>query len=173
MIKLSCNNDLLFINLINFLEEKNVFIANQHKYFIKVDVIEKKEGIYLLINKQIKLFKLPLNINNFFSYFFTIIKNENFSFFGLKYFPYQNLITKDKKKSFLTNIQNLIFFYLSIYDNGFDKENLYKIIWKKDKNISINKLDTHLTNLKNHLKNDLNFSINFHSNNKNIKLIIN
>ena len=32
---------------------------------------------------------------------------------------------------------------------GIEKVDLYKIIWPKDKEIILNKLDTHLTNLKN------------------------
>ena len=44
---------------------------------------------------------------------------------------------------------------------GMSKLNLYKNIWPKDKEIFMNKLDTHLTNLKNYLASDLNFSLNF------------
>ena len=52
------------------------------------------------------------------------------------------------------------------------KESLYKKIWKRDKSIFINKLDTHLTNLKKKLKQELDIKINFQSQNKNLKLII-
>ena len=44
---------------------------------------------------------------------------------------------------------------------GISKLNLYKNIWPADKEIFMNKLDTHLTNLKNYLASDLNFSLNF------------
>ena len=54
-----------------------------------------------------------------------------------------------------------------------DKNFLYQSIWKRDKTISINKLDTHLTNLKNKLKLDLDLKINFQSQNKMLRLLIN
>ena len=57
-------------------------------------------------------------------------------------------------------------------DVGVNKESLYKKIWKRDKSIFINKLDTHLTNLKKKLKQELDIQINFQSQNKNLKLII-
>ena len=57
--------------------------------------------------------------------------------------------------------------------DGIDKEILYKSIWKKDKLIYINKLDTHLTNLKKKLKQDLEINVNFQSQKKNLRLLIN
>ena len=57
--------------------------------------------------------------------------------------------------------------------DGIDKEILYKSIWKKDKSIYINKLDTHLTNLKKKLKQDLEINVNFQSQKKNLRLLIN
>ena len=56
---------------------------------------------------------------------------------------------------------------------GIDKEVLYKAIWKKDKSIYINKLDTHLTNLKKKLKLELDIKVNFQSHKKNLRLLIN
>ena len=47
------------------------------------------------------------------------------------------------------------------------------LIWKKDKDISINKLDTHLTNLKKSLFNDIGYDLNFSSKSGIIKLAIN
>ena len=55
--------------------------------------------------------------------------------------------------------------------DGIDKEILYKSIWKKDKSIYINKLDTHLTNLKK-LKQDLKLMSTF-NHKKNLRLLIN
>ena len=44
------------------------------------------------------------------------------------------------------------------------KEDLYQSIWPLDKEIQINKLDTHLTNLKNLLKNSFNYDLKFKTN---------
>ena len=48
-------------------------------------------------------------------------------------------------------------------DQGLDKIKLYKDIWPLDKDLQLNKLDTHLTNLKNHLKEKLNLNLLFFS----------
>ena len=64
-------------------------------------------------------------------------------------------------------ISNLI-----ISDGGLDKDHLYNLIWKRDKSIYINKLDTHLTNLKKKLYQELDLKINFQSHNKKLQLLI-
>jgi len=58
-------------------------------------------------------------------------------------------------------------------DKGIEKPTLYKKIWPNDKSYHINKLDTHLTNLKNELKESLNFDLIFSSSGGNLKLRIN
>ena len=57
-------------------------------------------------------------------------------------------------------------------DEGVNKLSLYGKIWPNDKNIQINKLDTHITNLKNKLNNDLGFDLNLVSISGNLRLII-
>jgi len=64
-------------------------------------------------------------------------------------------------------------FNLIVNRDGVNKEHLYKFIWPDDKEISINKLDTHLTNLKNLIFDELKFKINFKSLDKTLKLIVN
>ena len=45
-------------------------------------------------------------------------------------------------------------------ENGISRKELYFHIWPNDKDIQINKLDTHLTNLKNYLLENLNLKLN-------------
>ena len=61
---------------------------------------------------------------------------------------------------------------LMINKEGIDKDNLYKLVWKRDKSIYINKLETHLTNLKKKLNQELNLKIYFQSQNKILRLLI-
>ena len=49
---------------------------------------------------------------------------------------------------------------------------LYKILWPSDKNIQLNKLDTHLTNLKNLFEKEFNYNLNYFSKQSIIKLLI-
>ena len=68
----------------------------------------------------------------------------------------------EKKSLILGNIHNLIFSALLLnLTSGVNKSQLYEIIWPNDKNFQINKLDTHLTNLKNLIKEKLGYQINF------------
>ena len=80
----------------------------------------------------------------------------------------------NKKTTLLSEIQNNIMIYLLLnLDNGIEKIELMKNIWPKDKDIFLNKLDTHLTNLKNQIYNDLNSEIKFSSKSGILKLSIN
>ena len=63
-------------------------------------------------------------------------------------------------------------FLLNI-DVGIDKKQLYKELWPGDKDIYINKLDTHLTNLKNKINSDLSYDLKFTSSKGRIYLISN
>ena len=60
-------------------------------------------------------------------------------------------------------LQNIILNTILLCKEGVDKDHLYKKIWKRDKSIQINKLDTHLTNLKNQLAKEIGFELNFSS----------
>jgi DNA-binding winged helix-turn-helix (wHTH) protein len=61
---------------------------------------------------------------------------------------------------------------LFLFDQGISKNDLYKKIWPNDKEVSINKIDTHLTNIKNILNKTINFSLKISSKNGLLKLII-
>ena len=50
---------------------------------------------------------------------------------------------------------------------------IYKKIWPNDKDLFINKLDGHLSNLKNEIQTNLDFNFDYASKKKLIKLIIN
>jgi len=58
-------------------------------------------------------------------------------------------------------------------EHGMPKNSLYKKLWPNDKEISINKLDTHLTNLKNDFETKFGQNLNLVSSKGNIRLIIN
>ena len=116
---------------------------------------------------------MPIDINFFFGQVLKIISDIKISKDEYDYFPYQRVLLKNSRRSLLSDIQNIIFSNLIISKKGINKDKLYSLIWKKDKDISINKLDTHLTNLKNQLKKDLGINAIFQSQDKNLKLMIN
>ncbi len=173
MIKLECNNNLILDTITNYLEYKKYLLSSQNEKFqTLIEIQEKEKNIILNVNGSKKKFITPIDINILAAEISKKIMDINIQILDYKYFPYQRLITKIKKKSLLSDIQNMIMSKLVTYKEGIDKEGLYQSIWKRDKQISINKLDTHLTNLKNQLKSDLELYVNFQSQNKILRLLI-
>ena len=174
MIKITCNDELFYSTIINLLVRKN-FVSgkNVDKYFAIINVEVKNNNIYLECEDKQENLSLPIDVNLFLGQILRIISDIKISRDEYDYFPYQRLLLRDSKKSLLSDIQNIIFSNLVISKSGINKDNLYSLIWKKDKDISMNKLDTHLTNLKNQLKNDLGITANFQSQDKTLRLLIN
>lgn len=174
MIKITCNDELFYTTIINLLAQKNlVSKTNIDKFFVIINIVIKNKNIYLECEDRHENLSLPIDVNLFLGQILRIISDIKISKDEYVYFPYQRVLIRDSKKSLLSDIQNIIFSNLIISKSGINKDNLYVLIWKKDKDISMNKLDTHLTNLKNQLKNDLGITANFQSQDKTLRLLIN
>ena len=174
MIKITCNDGLFYSTIINLLVRKNfVSEKNVDKFFATINIVVKNNNIYLECEDKQENLSLPIEVNLFLGQILRIISDIKISKDEYDYFPYQRVLIRDSKKSLLSDIQNIIFSNLVISKSGINKDNLYSLIWKKDKDISMNKLDTHLTNLKNQLKHDLGITANFQSQDKTLRLLIN
>ena len=173
MIKLNCNNYLVKQTLTNFLEKKNFFLASDNdRYFTTINLHETEKSINLIIGDIKKEILIPVDLNHLSSEILKSIADINIPFSSYYYFPYQRLVENKKTRSLLSDIQNIILNNILLYSDGVDKDLLYQRIWKRDKSIQINKLDTHLTNLKNKLNDELNLNINFQSNDKKLRLLV-
>ena len=174
MINLKSNSEFLLQSFTELLEQKNL-IQNQLQgsiwHTIQIDDLNDK--LCLVINDYKKKYTKPLPFNTIFSDLSKEIMKISFDIDKLIYAPYLREIIFDETKIYLSDIQNKILFNLIVNRDGVNKEQLYKFIWPDDKEISINKLDTHLTNLKNLIFDELKFKINFKSLDKTLKLIIN
>ena len=175
MIKLECKNKFLNRYLSNLLIQKKLISSKDSEdYFSSIYIIEHSRFIDLNINKVSKKIMLPIDINQFHNKILEGISEIEIKLGKFLYFPYQRIIKNNiNKKIYLSDVQNIILSNLILYKKGIDKFDLYNLIWSNDKNISINKLDTHLTNLKIHLNSSLSADFNFQSNNKILNLIIN
>lgn len=174
MIKLICDNQLLYETLVAFLSQKNSILLSSNKNYQTVLEIKNYEKyIKIEINGLKTEISKPIDINFLNSQILKKIININFPLGKHNYFPYQRVISRQNDKLYLSDIQNLIISNLIIKQEGIDKDNLYNLIWKRDKSIHINKLDTHLTNLKKKLDQELNLKIYFQSQNKILRLLIN
>lgn len=174
MIKLQCNNHLIYKTFNNLLDQKKIVHRNIETENTSILQIEESNDKVSLFFKQFKKNYLkPISLNTLMNDLIKEISGINYDLGNKSYFPYLREIRSNQKKIFLSDIQNIILFNLIDYPQGINKDRLYSLIWTKDKNISINKLDTHLTNLKKFLLEELDFKINFSSFEKNLKLIIN
>ncbi len=173
MIKLVCDNPLIFKTISNYLLHKNFLLSsNNEKHRITLKIHENKKFIMMDIDGDQMELSLPVDINSLASQALKKLIDLNFSIESYKFYPFQRIISNESKKSFLSDIQNKIMTSLLTSIDGIDKDVLYQSIWKKDKLIFINKLDTHLTNLKKKLKHDLDIKVNFQSHKKNLRLLI-
>lgn len=174
MIKIKCNEFFINSKINNLLAQKNLINdINLDEFYAIIKVEVKDNKLHLDCSGKKEHLSLPIDVNFFFSQILRIIADIKISKAEYDYFPYQRLLLRNSKKSLLSDIQNTIFSNLIISKYGINKDKLYGLIWKKDKDISINKLDTHLTNLKNQLKQDLGITAIFQSQDKILRLLIN
>ena len=78
---------------------------------------------------------------------------------------------ENTKQIKLSDNNNIILSNLFENNEGISKETLYSYLWPTNKDYSINKLDTHLTNLKNFLKQNCSLDFQFKSQKGLLKLI--
>ena len=175
MIILQSNDSFLDQSIYSLLKQKNlVLIEGQSEYKFIINIKNYNNKLNVIINNNSYDFKLPLNLNRLMNKIIEELQKYKIDFKNISYFPYQRVIENDQKQKLnLSDIQNSIFLFLFNKENGVDKDSLYRKIWHHDADISMNKLDTHLTNLKNQSQKKLNLNISFQSYNKSLRLIIN
>jgi len=176
MIKISSNDkftDIVFKNLFHQKNLQNLAVKDQI-YFYTLDILKTDTSIEFFINQKRKIqYKIPVNFSLIFLKIMEELSSNFIDILNMNYYPLKNYIYYNSHYSQLSEIQNLILLHLSLnLKNGIYKEELSQIIWPKDKDISINKLDTHLTNLKNQIAKDLNFNLKFSSKSSLLKLVI-
>ena len=176
MILLVSDQSFLHEQLYHLLKQKEVEVTQDpnKNYFVKILFSQHNQNLILDINKVQKVFKTPLSFksltNDLFEELFLIqIDVKNFT-----YFPYKQALKFQNKIIQLKQIHYQIINSLILNIHyGLEKNELYKKIWPNDKNLSINKLDTHLTNLKSLINNELRCEVDFQTKNRVLKLIIN
>ena len=173
ILQIKCKDTLIHRTFFDLLSQKNFFITKNENINIPAILIEdNNEKLLIKINEIQKTYIKPLDLNSIFTNLTKEISKISYTISNFLYFPFQRKIGNEKLKIYLSDIQNKILTNLLINQNGINKDDLYQFIWSNDKTISVNKLETHLTNLKNLLINELNFKISFKSEDKKLKLII-
>ena len=163
MIKISSNNPLAERKLISLINQKGiqVCINEGQPYFSHLHFsIDHHSLTILLASKEMIEFKLPIDINFMFNQLMSILNDIEVKNVEFIYFPFRQLLIFNHKETSLRNTHNIILRYLLLAgEKGINRKDLYCNIWPKDKEIQFNKLDTHLTNLKNFLIENLGLEI--------------
>lgn len=139
----------------------------QSIFLCKFEFVENELKLFFM-NHKTQTLSLPLSLSSLLSFFENINNSISFELSSLKFFPYKSEICNSEKKLILTDIHKNILCLLITNKEGVDKVDLYKRIWPSDKQIIINKLDTHLTNIKNIMANIFGITPTIVSKNKKI-----
>ena len=173
MFLLESNNNFKLKTVHYLLEQKKIKIVNtkKEKFFQVMYLNFVDNQVEVLFMREKKIFKCPMNFNVLVSAIIELLSNFEIKYENLIYCPIKHKIAKDNSFASLGEIHNLILIYLFLCQKeGILKDELYSILWPNDKNIQINKLDTHLTNLKSFLYEKINYSIKISSSKGNIIL---
>ena len=170
------SNEFFYLRKIyDLLKQNNISVThNKNKSFFKeINFKIEKNIIKISISENQIEIKTPTNINTFYSELIKLLKSVSVKVNKIEYFPILNQIDFNNNKINLGVIHNTIFSNLLLnLKGGVDKVELYKMIWPNDKEIHINKLDTHLTNLKSTLSDKLKLNLKIYSDNQNVILSI-
>jgi len=128
---------------------------NYNKLFtIQINKVADQIFIYSSFSKKFKT-STPFEFSKLSKIIEKICQEYQHKINNLLYIPFKQQIIFQQNKINLNDIHNLIFINLIIFKKGVCKNLLYKVLWHKDKEINMNKLDTHLTNLKSLIKEKL------------------
>lgn len=175
MILLNSDNQYFLEQLFHLIKQLNLkyYSLDRKKnlpFLIRLELDQKI--LKIILDKNITNIHLPIGYSKIIEELEKIVKQIKISYVNFEYFPFKQEIHSRNKINKINLIHNQILMHLCIDKNGFDKRELYKIIWPIDKNYSINKLDTHITNLKNLLNTECNLKIKFESIGGKLKLIV-
>lgn len=176
MLLLTSENTFIKKIFCDLFKQRKILTMNEvnDAYFFLVFL--KFENQFLkcqIANKNNIQWQLPICFNKIFLDINNILSNEYILIDSLKYFPFKQTIQNGEIIYSLSQIHNIILSNLLLFKNsGLKKYDLIKIIWPNDKSLLVNKLDTHLTNLKNHLLKEIGFNLKFSSKSGILKLII-
>ena len=175
MILIGSNDSLFLKNLENLFEQKNFLTTSDKssKFFFEIFLKFENNKLKIIFANKDLVLKTPIPFNIFFSKLNELLMHNHVSISNFEYNPISQSISIGQSTCNLGVIHNHIMSNLILnLDKGIDKIKLYRLIWPHDKDPQINKLDTHITNLKNKIGGDLSLNLNFTSNSGTLKLVI-
>lgn len=174
MYHIISNDNFVLDKFIELFDQKNLkFSSDKEKnYFASIILQISNKDLLIKTEKIFFKYAFPVSFEKIFFELLQALSDIKYEFNELEYNPINHTVTFKSKTIKLKSFHNTIFKDLFLNkDSGIQKEIIYLNLWPNDKDIMINKLDTHLTNLKNFLKEELDFNLQFVSSAGMIKLI--
>lgn len=164
MFLLESEDKFLIKSISPLLIQKEVLhtLDNSKKHFFKLEINKNYKNIEIKGPSKSVFIKTPALINYIVKNILYLFNEYKIDINGAHFYPLKQSLIYNKKEAHLGNIHFKILSQLLLdKENGTNKIELYQNIWPLDKDFQINKLDTHLTNLKNHLKYKINLNFKF------------
>lgn len=174
MIYLSSHDDFIIKSLTNLIFQINPHLITSEKNlsFAHIEVQKNNDQMYLIYNQKKEAIKTPFKTNDIFDIIYQLIFEKAVNINQFEFYPFKQVILFKNTEIKLNFISNEILRNLYLYrQNGIDKNILYSSIWPQDKEILINKLDTHLTNTKNLIQDNFDIEIKYASKKGILKLL--
>tara|TARA_B100001057_G_scaffold333516_1_gene334061 strand:+ start:80 stop:607 length:528 start_codon:yes stop_codon:yes gene_type:complete len=174
MIHLSSKDEFVQESLTNLIFQINPLLITAIKdlSFVHIEVHQANDQLHFTYNQNKEIIKSPAKINNIFDGIYKLIFDKVVIINKFEFFPFKQTINYQGNEVKLNFISNEILRNLYLYkDRGIDKNILYSSIWPQDKEILINKLDTHLTNTKNFIQDNFNIELKYASKKGIVKLL--
>ena len=166
MIYLSSFDKFIELSLIDIISQVDPRLVSKIKNlsFVQIEVQQDNKQLHFTYEQKKEIIKTPISINNVFDSIYNLIFEKTVKINKFDFYPFKQIISYKNIEVKLNFISNEILRNLYLYkEHGIDKNTLYSIIWPQDKEILINKLDTHLTNTKNLIQDNFDIDLKYAS----------
>lgn len=156
--------------------DQKIVSADKMNSFCDVSIAVDAKKIKIIFDGESLQLTNPCSSRDLYKDIVELVSDWGINIQTIKYYPFKqeiiSIIEKDNSIK-LNFISNNILNHLLLDKTGLGilKSELYDHIWPQDKTLSMNKLDTHLTNTKNLFKENFNVDLKFQTINGKVRLI--
>ena len=174
MYYLKTNNSFIYEKILEIKDRLGFPIIIDNKLFQDsyIELIQENSILKISNKYDSHQIHLPCQLSLILKKMQDLIAKDYLLFENFHFNPMTQMAKNEKAEITLGDIHNKILHNLFLnLDQGIKREDLYKLIWPKDKNIQMNKLDTHMTNLKKTLFDGLSYQLKIVSHQGFLKII--
>lgn len=172
-IKFTGDNIFLVSQFQDIYDQKTLSKKSSEITGINFDISEANHKILIIYSDKKLIFHCPISFNEIFLEIQNLLSQYTLKIGPISFYPFNNLLKLDKQLLKLNFIHNTILSSIFFNNGRIKKELLYKIVWPNDYDVSVNKLDTHFTNLKELVKSKFDVDLVLKSYQGSVSLIIN